>query len=102
MSKERFERLAKRKSWQGEKRLTIYRQDLLRDIFKRYGNDKIPFSHFTIKGTDGSSRVNFEDYPVVRAYLCGVLKEVVDGLIKPDNLILGLRDLPPKEDYWID
>ena len=36
-----------------------------------------------------------------RAYLCGILREENDGLIKPDEIQWGKRELSNMETYWL-
>jgi hypothetical protein len=60
---------------------------------------KIPFSHFTYEIFTNPSLRNSDAYPAVCAYLCGILREEDDGLIKPDGIKWGESVLSNMETY---
>ena len=65
-----------------------------------YDGEKIPFSHFTKELVRDPKKRNRLAFPVVFAYICGILKIDGDGLVKPNDLALGEEDLPRNRTYW--
>jgi hypothetical protein len=102
-----FEKLARRKDWSDlqsptrPKKFTVHRQQQLADIFRLYGGDKIPFSHFTDDLVDNAEKRNRLAFPAVFGYLFGILKIAGDGLVKPKDLILGERHFLANEVFWL-
>ena len=105
--RENFEKLANRNDWKdpdsdtSPNKFTIHRQKQLKAIFDLYGGSKIPFSHFTDEIVRDSEKRNSLAFPAVFAYICGILKIQDDGLIKPDDLILGEKDLSRNGTFWV-
>jgi formyltetrahydrofolate synthetase len=98
-----FLKMLEYKNWRYEcigKKLTVHRQRQLNEVLKMYGGRKIPFSHFINEMLRNMSMRNVLAYPVVCAYLCGILIEENDMLLKPEGLELGVRDLFCDEEYW--
>jgi hypothetical protein len=102
-----FEQLTKRKDLSDPtsptrpKKFTVHRQQQLADIFRLYGGDKIPFSHFTDDLVENAEKRNLLVFPAVFGYLFGILKIEGDGLIKPKDLILGERHFLANEVFWL-
>jgi hypothetical protein len=93
--RENFEKLAKRKDWvdpdspTSPKKFTVHRQKQLEKILKSYGRQKIPFTHFSSEIIKNHAKRNKYAFPVVFAFICGILKIEGTGLIKPKELVLG-------------
>jgi len=105
--RENFNKLAKRKDWADRnsptspKKFTVHRQRQLAELLKKYGGRKIPFSHFTREIVDNPAKRNKYAFPIVFAYICGILRIEGDGLIKPEKLVLGKRDFSRNEVQWL-
>jgi len=80
---------------------TVHRQRQLAKIFKQYGENKIPFSHFTKEIVENPAKRNKYAFPVVFAYICGILRIEGNCLIKPKGLVLGERDFDRNETHWV-
>lgn len=105
--REYFDKLSKRKDWTdpnsptSPKKFTVHRQRQLAEILKHYGGRKIPFSHFAREVVDNPGKRNKYAFPVVFAYICGILRIEGDWLIKPEELVLGKRDFDKNEVHWL-
>jgi len=105
--KEKFIQLAKRKDWldsnspSSPKKFTVHRQKQLLDILNRYDERKIPFTHFSNEIIKDSAKRNKYVFPIVFAYICGILKIEGDFLLKPKALVLGEKDFDRNEVHWI-
>lgn len=97
-------------------KLSIYRQKQLKNILDSYGGKAIPIEHFTDRVMNGEilakskkcphcghgpsenyhshNLTNFEAFPVVYAYLCGVLVRNEHQLELKDDIELGLSPIP--------
>jgi len=98
--RENFDKHLKKDYWFEQQKFTIHRQEQLADIFKQYGGEKIPFTHFTREIDIDSSKRNKYVFPVVLAYNFSILKIEGDYLIKPKGLILGEKDFTRNEAHW--
>lgn len=98
----RFDRLIKsNRKWRDECiKLTIHRQEQLKEIYDLYGGNKIPFSHFTSELSNNMALRNRLVYPAVCAYICSILRKSDGGLIKPSGLQWGMRVLTNKDCLW--
>lgn len=90
--------------------LTVERQMQLKEILtsyrKNFGGNSIPFEHFTDRIIADRSYLikekifktnllrNSEAFPVIYAYLCGVLKRKAGAFILDEKIELGKRDIP--------
>jgi len=90
--------------------LTVERQMQLKEILtsyrKDFGGNSIPFEHFTDRIIADCSyfikeRIfktnhlrNNEAFPVIYAYLCGVLKRKDGAFVLDEKFELGKRDIP--------
>lgn len=105
--REYFDRVSKWKSWydpnnsSSPQRFTIHRQKQLASILEVYGGAKIPFTHFKKEFIRNPAKRNKYVFPVVFAYICGILKIEGNYLIKPKGLILGERHFSRKEAHWV-
>ena len=50
---------------------------------------------------DKFAKRNKYAFPVVFAYICGILRIEGDWLIKPEELVLGKRDFDKNEVHWL-
>ena len=104
--RDNFEKLAKRSDWtdpnsqNSPKRFSVKRQKQLLEILEQYGGDRIPFHHFTDDIVKDAAKRNRFGFPVVFAYICGILKIDGDWLIMPEDLVLGKRDFDRNEVHW--
>jgi len=105
--KENFNKLANKKDWtdpnspRSPKKFTLHRQRQLVEILKKYGGQKVPFSHFTKQIVNDPAKRNKSAFPVVFAYICGVLRIEGEGLTKPKELVLGERNFDRNEMHWL-
>ncbi len=92
--------------------LTVGRQLQLKEILssyrKNFGGNSIPFEHFTDRIiADRSYSIdqgivkknvlrNCEAFPIIYAYLCGVLKRKDEVFVLVEGIELGKRDIPRK------
>lgn len=92
--------------------LTAERQYQLKEILlsyrKNYGGNSIPFEHFTDRIIADRSYLidqgivkknvlrNCEAFPVIYAYLCGILKRKEGFFVLIEGIELGERDIPRK------
>lgn len=106
--RQNFEKLAGREDWadpnsqNSPKKFTLHRQKQLAVILKKYGGKAIPLSHFTDDITDNPAKRNQYAFPVVFAYLCGILKIKGENLVMPEGLVLGKRAFDRNEVHWIE
>jgi hypothetical protein len=66
-----------------------------------YGGEKIPFTHFSDENIKDSAKIHKYVFPVVFAYICGILKIEDDFLLKPKALVLGKKNFDRNEVHWI-
>jgi len=105
--RETFKKLAEKTDWNdpncstSPNTFTVHRQIQLSKIFKSYDGLKIPYNHFSDEIINDYQKRNQLVFPVVFAYICGILKTEDDGLIKPADLELGKEDLPRDRIYWV-
>jgi hypothetical protein len=105
--KENFDRLITIDSWinpqsaTSPKVFTIHRQKQLLEVLKKYDGISVPFSHFSDENINDPVKRNKLIFPVIFAYICGILKIKNNKLIKPENLKLGERSIDRNEPHWL-